>query len=307
MSSAVAIAIQGKELTPRASEIMTRLNLEDESILAQTRQAREGLRADNVEFDLLKAQYDHNRKAGLYIEASAPGGKNHKKHPVLGEQHAKLSVLASRIQARHAKLDRYKNRKSGGMVEAEFGKIAAGIEGLRDADAVLKIKKGEPAETAIAELDSKIDALKVKQSDVRKKKRTKSERQAKAESQIRAMAARGKPDVSQVAYSGPVKFAQTKVGRTGFTFEYANDGAALVAWLFEDDLLLKVDSLFDESDAADSMSIAAQLRTLDEIQDALLALHRDRAAIVNKLAAEGQEIHHRADAPFEAVLMVEIL
>jgi len=284
-----ATARKSATLPPRATSILTGLKLGDESVLARLKQTRAAQRRDMAELSPLKATFAHNNK-GLPDD-----------HPTLIEQAARIAELETRIAMRESDIGRAKARKTGGMVEAELRKIIPGAEGFADADVTVK------AGTTLAALDSKIDAVTAKRRKLRNAGRPVAERRAAMERQIRAMALRGRPDVSNLAYGGPVKFTQTRVGRTGNTLEYATDAAALVAWLYEDDLLLKLDALVSAEADEGSISVAAQLRALDELADELLTLHRQRAAIVNKLAAEGQEIHHRPDAPVEAVLMVEIL
>lgn len=284
-----APARKSATLPPRAQNILTGLKLGDESVLARLKQTRAAQRRDAAELSTLKSTFAHNSK-GLPED-----------HPTLIEQAALIAEIGSRIAMREKDIGRAKARKTGAMVDAELRKIIPGAEGFVDVDVTVK------AATTVAALDFKIDAVTAKRRKLRNAGRPVAERQAAMERQIRAMAARGKPDVSNLAYGGPVKFAQTRVGRTGNTFEYANDGAALVAWLYEDDLLLKLDALVAAESDGDTISVSAQLRQLDELADELLTLHRQRAAIVNKLAAECQEIHHRPDAPVEAVLMIEIL
>lgn len=301
--------IKSVSLTPRSADVLARLDMQDETLLARRRSARHLLRDDrNEEFEIERA-LNHNRSSPLFAEERVAGGVNCKAHPIIAEQESKLAEVRNRIKLRTESLERDGERKSGAQVRAEFAKCADGMEGLRDIDDVEpRLKKGESHADAIARLDTAIDASTVKRRGLRNGKRTSAEAKTKAEATIRAMAARGKPDVGALFHGGNIGFPKTLVGRNGAQFRYVNDGVALVAWLFEDDLILKLDELIDaEADDANALTVDGQLRALDDVQDELLALHRERAAIVNRLAADGREAFHRPDAPFEAVMMVEIL
>jgi hypothetical protein len=160
----------------------------------------------------------------------------------------------------------------------------------------------------LAEVRRTIVAKREERAEVARRHRTKAELIDAARAQVHAMAGRGQPKVRPLLEGGNIEFARTKLPKTAVpVFNYVPDGAALVAFLFESELLRKIEDAIEFNfDPSNAMPQAEQARQLAALDKELTELRRNEAALVESIVADGGNAWHFPDAPIEAVLSITI-
>jgi hypothetical protein len=81
------------------------------------------------------------------------------------------------------------------------------------------------------------------------------------------------------------------------------DVVALLAWLFPDQLLAKIEAEIDEiSDDDEALSDADRLKLMNEIRNDILHVEREETHWVSVARAGGALVHHRPDVDYRALL-----
>jgi hypothetical protein len=93
----------------------------------------------------------------------------------------------------------------------------------------------------------------------------------------------------------------------GANFNPQIDAAALLAFLFEDELSKKLDQLIESNaDAAGSLPLPQRARNLATLANNVDEAERIEAAAVEALVAEGRTAFHRSDISVLAVLSLRV-
>jgi len=130
--------------------------------------------------------------------------------------------------------------------------------------------------------------------------------------QIEILATRGAPTVSLLIEHAdrevvwPVQNLRANVFNTGtpaIGYAEAPDTLAVLAWLHKDALIKRFDA---EADDKAALSIEAREPQAAEIQGDLLAVERDKAALVWPALAQGLPTEHRSDCHPLAILGAEL-
>jgi hypothetical protein len=179
---------------------------------------------------------------------------------------------------------------------------------IADCSVKATLRKGETKPDALARVRRAIIAKREERDTIARKGRTKAEMKQAWREQCRAMAARGTPRVRALLEGGAVEFATTRLPRTNNPFfQHIPDGAALIAYLFESELMRKVEELIDfNADDSNAMPAEDQQAALANLDAEIMQLRREEAALVESIVADGGEAFHFPDAPIEAVLDIEI-
>ncbi|WP_456822667.1 hypothetical protein [Bradyrhizobium sp. USDA 4502] len=133
--------------------------------------------------------------------------------------------------------------------------------------------------------------------------------------EIEALATQGAPDMSgAVENAAPISFPtqtnQVQIfnaapGTIGFTEPQPNT-IALLAWLFEAEIVQKLDTLIDECADDDEALMAEQRREREtEIERDMLATAREEIALIDHAQKQGLSVDHRLDVSVLALLGIE--
>jgi hypothetical protein len=220
--------------------------------------------------------------------------------PQLQEVETEIARLQERIAALQAEQDPL--CLTAARAEVLLAKIPANAE-IEECTVAPKAVTAD----ALARVRRSIVGKREERDQIARKNRTKVEMVEAARTQIRSMAARGQPKVRALLEGGNVEFPVTKLPKAGNFHHYVPDGAALVAYLFEAELIRKVESLIDFN-ASDKTALSAdeKARQLEKLDAELMTLRREEAAIVEAIIADGGAAFHFADAPIEAVFSISV-
>lgn len=129
-----------------------------------------------------------------------------------------------------------------------------------------------------------------------------------ARRQIHRLAAQGVPMVRQMFGGGDINWPRIQGPATvGANFNPQINAAALLAFLFEDELSKKLDQLIEENaDAAGSFPLPQRAKNLATLTAAIDEAERIEAAAVEAIIAEGGAAFHRPDISVLAVLSLRV-
>lgn len=161
-----------------------------------------------------------------------------------------------------------------------------------------------PKAATIAQHDAAIDAATAKGKRLRRTAQPYDEALTRGLAAIDALAARGEPDVAALFNGGPLRLPNLALAGNAGHMRQIPDGAALLAWLFRDTLRERVEALIDFAAPDEAMPAKDKRAALAALEAEILQLHRERAVLVERGVAEGLTLHHRPDAPPEAVLQI---
>jgi hypothetical protein len=252
-----------------------------------------------------------DRSGKLYKERSEfdkdTGAKNtiRERDPALDNTIAEINEINARIGALQAETD--PPCLTAGRIEALLGAVGPNAR-IAEFLVTPSLAKGESNADALARTRREIVAKREERAGIARKHRTKDEVLAAARAQIHEMAGRGQPKVRPLLDGGAVEFPTTKLPRSlGNFFNFVPDGAALVCWIMEAEILRKVEDLIDfNTNVENSLSQPDQVRQLAALDSELLELRREEAALVETIVAEKGNAWHFPDAPIEAVLSIAI-
>lgn len=311
-----------------APELTRRLLRRPQSIIERLRQqdrARLSRIADRLgQLKELKAERANARQQHAYLSEFAARGKLYREKvtydegedktdwiktvkqipdPALQEVAAELQVINGKIAALEAEVEA--PCMTAGRLETLLKAVPA--TATITENIVTPELGDESAPAALVRTRREIIEITQERANVARKHRTKAEVLEAARDQIRALAGRGQPKVRPLLEGGTIEFPMTKLPRTTNFFHFIPDGAALVCWLMESEILRKVEDLIDfNTDAANAMPQAAQAAALAKLDGQLVRLRREEAALVETIVADGGNAWHFPDAPLEAVLGISI-
>jgi hypothetical protein len=141
---------------------------------------------------------------------------------------------------------------------------------------------------------------------------------AKIRQEVETLAQRGAPVVSGVIeHDGKLEFPRVLVrsqvhnvrkSPAAVAYAEAVDPAALVAWLFPDELIAALDREIDsESDDKGALTLEAREKAQAEVMGDLLAVERAEAWLVWQAQAQSLPVEHRADCAPAAILSVQVV
>jgi hypothetical protein len=129
-----------------------------------------------------------------------------------------------------------------------------------------------------------------------------------ARRQIHRLAAQGVPMVRQMFGGGDIAWPRIQGPATvGANYNPQINAAALLAFLFEDELSKKLDQLVEaNADAAGSLPLPQRAKNLATLTAAIDEAERIEAAAVEAIIAEGGTTFHRPDISVLAVLSLRV-
>jgi hypothetical protein len=129
-----------------------------------------------------------------------------------------------------------------------------------------------------------------------------------ARRQIHRLAAQGVPMVRQMFGGGDINWPRIQgLATVGANFNPQIDAAALLAFLFEDELSAKLDHLIEENaDAAGSLPLPQRAKNIATLTASVDEAERVEAAAVEAIIAEGGTAFHRPDISVLAVLSLRV-
>jgi hypothetical protein len=129
-----------------------------------------------------------------------------------------------------------------------------------------------------------------------------------ARRQIHRLAAQGVPMVRQMFGGGNISWPRIQGPATvGANFNPQIDAAALLAFLFEDELSKKLDQLIESNvDLSGSLPLPQRAKHLATLTAAIDEAERIEAAAVEAIIAEGGDAFHRPDISVLAALSLRV-
>ena len=222
----------------------------------------------------------------------------------LARERADVARLKSEWDRQKATLDSM--GVTSGMLAAVRRNLEAWLGGF-PAGAMLplyagrvKTPTGELLERATT-LRTQILALCEEAEDVRSAPFPADEIKARLHPEIDALARRGRPDIAGIMGLAPLAIptkdallhAVLTDGATGVVRGSVDDGVALVAWLFRDELVAKIDAEIDAAAEAEALTMDERQRRLADLCTRQLAAEREECATIEAAAAIGTVIMPR--------------
>jgi hypothetical protein len=173
-----------------------------------------------------------------------------------------------------------------------------------------KPRKGETVEAAIERLRQQRDELLAELRKLKSAPLPSAGAKARARTEIEALAQRGRPDVFRLIEHGEgIAWPSALATVTAYVAPgqeptpmtaRSTDALALLAWLAKDELLEAIEAEIDQrADDANALTPAQRKKREAELADAILAVERDEAALVEQGGGE-----HRPDLDPRALLGV---
>lgn len=325
MSTPVAIVAQfskrfSPEIGARADKILARLQKDDSDHLTRKRQnyAEQQTLKAALNDAMTRANYYRANAGKMYRlehkDFTAPDINNisfqimeKNPEPAVKQVEAEVKLLRQRLAAVQAAVQADVPRLTGGRFLKAIERIPPKAV-ITDAPIEMELPSDQTDDEALAVTRETIAGTIDERALILEKPRTKAEMLAAAAAQVKALAGRGVPKVRTLRADGKIEFPGTSVAdNLGHARRHIPDGVALLAYLFEDELMAKIEQLIAiNSDDANAMKAAAQKTALAKIDAALERLRRQEAALVESIIADGGNAYHFADAPIDAVLGISI-
>jgi len=178
-----------------------------------------------------------------------------------------------------------------------------------------KLNKGESLMDAIERHRRRVRELRANLHAIRSAPMPSAHCKRRMREQIEALAARGAVNVSGlVEHDGDIEWprAQQTVAVRGGQGASAtveqSDTPALIAYLFKDLLLKKLDAEIDnEADDGSALSVDVRQRQEAEVRADLLAVERDESSLVWMALEQNLPVFHRVDCAPEAILQCTLV
>lgn len=191
-----------------------------------------------------------------------------------------------------------------------FLKSASHLEAAPPVEAPI-LRKGESGLDALAAIRDKLAKRRDERQAVVDAQVPASVVIEQARSAVEALAERGQPNVMGCIEGGaPFRFAAGALepvtrGGSGYV-QSSIDASALLAWLFKDELVSRIETLIRENaDDASALTDAERKSRLEQIDAEILQIERVEEAVIEALHAEGLAVMRRSDCDPRAVLGVE--
>jgi hypothetical protein len=300
-------AMTKPRLPKAAAAILSRIGIENEQYLARRR-------TDAALVRQLKERLGETETRILDFEKARHEGRLFREVTMAGEGGAQSIVERvadeSLLGAEYEERDRLKTQ----IVKLQASTLvprATAVKLQSELDAFAKYVTRSASPTSmkggLTQLRALIDVKREERKAVANASRTYEEVREAAMSSIRSLAARGCPKVLPAFQGRAIEWPMAQVPNPGSNgYAFVTDGAALVAFLFQNELERKVDSLLEFNRPDDALSAANQRAKLDAIDEELMALYREEAATVEAIVADGGNAFHLADRPAVAVLGIRL-
>jgi hypothetical protein len=301
--------------TRTASAILERHRTQDRARIARNRdklvQVRElkAAKADALTRRAYFESFEHRNQ--LYKEQTT--GYDDKGNPIvertsdpaLQEINIEIAVIEERLAALMFESD--PPCMTAGRLEVLLSQIPPDAE-ITENYVTPNVGARESKADALAKIRRTIVAKREARDEIARKHRTRDEVKAAVRSQINFLAGRGVPKVRPALEGGSIEFTKIKLpGTVGHEFQYIADGVALVCWLFEKELLRRVDELIDfNADPANALGADEKVCQLSELDSELMTLRRVEASLVEAIVADGGTAWHFPDAPVEALFSITV-
>jgi hypothetical protein len=262
----------------------------------------------------LKQLTDHQQDGGSSLSDDDPRVIAAQKH--LDKMTAEYKRLTARNDARAAAFTTAKQTATA---------VETWLRDSRPSGTVLQDHEVEPP-TLVKGESSILDAIENRRRRVRELRAdlkrisdspfSSAHAKAQMRAQIEALAQRGAPNVADlIEHDRQIEFATTRVQSDvigaearGIAFHQATDALAVVAWMFKDALVKRLDAEIDaEADDKAAMSHEARQKAEAEVMGDLLDIERQEAAFVWQAMAQGLPVFHRKDCSPFAILQLRLV
>jgi hypothetical protein len=296
-------------LPPLAAERLSNLRTAGEEARAAVR-----IHSDKLA-DLRDRRRDAERR--LAYVRNYPGTRLREDDPQVISLKTEIAETAAKIPQTDA-LMRERSERAG-AISTLGHRVEAWLSGL-PSDTVLsdvevlepKLGKGETAIDAIERCRRRVRELAADRRAVMAAPVPSAEAKRRVRDEVDRIAAAGEIDVSGSIEGGdvlrwPTSTHHVPITGAGVGSLVQVDTPAVMAWLFRDQLIARleaeVDLVADDQHALDDATRAAKLA---EIELDLLATQREECALIEAAARTGLTIPHRSDVAVEALLGVRV-
>lgn len=270
--------------------------------------------------DLAKAQSDlkfleaEKLRGKLYtVRRTAVPGKPGEYDIEKVPDNARLEAAQRRVQQAQDKIDRARERQASrpsvplGRAETYLRSLPSGTALVPHEGAAAQRLPNESWLAAVERVRAAIVDLREQARSAELAPLPKQDIKLAIRREVQELAAQGVPGLLAVAErAGKVRwptFPLQGVALAGGYIPYMQNAFALIAWLFEKDLLKAVERLVDEDyEDEGALSPAARAARLKEIAAGVLALEYEEESLIEQAEAEGIAIARRSDADPRALL-----